>query len=429
VDRSRFRDELGVNSVLSSDFRFTLVNLGSRYTPNRHLLINNHLAWSRERGNVANRDNASLSDQNYYEWTWRGDVTAVWTRNTLDFGGEIRRTREDGSATRFIYVPNLLATFDNFRGTATQSGAYVQESLAFAAGRGHLTAGVRQHQFSIGSAQITTPYASVSVQLHSRTHLQLDWGQYGQFPELSQFFSTFVQTKLLPERATHYDVALEHRLDERTRLRVEFYNRQDRDLVARSALEPRLINGGILIAPTPNAPWLNSQRGYARGFEAFLQRRTANGFTGWISYAYGRTIVTDGDLHLKFPSDYDQRHTINIYASRRLRPTVNVSGRFTYGSGMPLPGFYQLVTGGYAVSQNRNALRAPAYQRTDLRLNKAYVHQKFTATLFGEIVNLTNHSNRDFDSPGPYDPSTGRTFPTFFSMFPILPSVGLVLEF
>jgi hypothetical protein len=74
-------------------------------------------------------------------------------------------------------------------------------------------------------------------------------------------------------------------------------------------------------------------------------------------------------------------------------------------------------------------LRAPAYQRTDLRLNKAYVHQKFTMTLFGEIVNLTNHRNRDFDSPGPYDVSTARTFPTFFSMFPILPSVGMVLEF
>jgi len=188
-------------------------------------------------------------------------------------------------------------------------------------------------------------------------------------------------------------------------------------------------SNGIIIPASPNAPWLNSQRGYARGVQIFVQRRTANGFTGWISYAYGRTMINDGDLRLKFPSDYDQRHTLNIYGSRRLRPTVNLSGRFTYGSGMPLPGFYQLVPGGYAISQSRNSLRAPAYLRTDLRLNKAYVHQKYTMTLFGEIVNLTNHRNRDFDSPGPYDVNTGRTFPTFFSMFPILPSAGMVLEF
>ena len=45
------------------------------------------------------------------------------------------------------------------------------------------------------------------------------------------------------------------------------------------------------------------------------------------------------------------------------------------------------------------------------------------------IVNLTNHHNRDFDSPGPYDVPTGRTYPNFYSMFPILPSAGVLLEF
>ena len=88
----------------------------------------------------------------------------------------------------------------------------------------------------------------------------------------------------------------------------------------------------------PNAPWLNSERGYSRGAQIFLQRRTANGFTGWISYAYGHAEIRDGDLGVSFPSDYDQRHTFNAYVSRRLRPTVNVSARFTYGSGMPLAG-------------------------------------------------------------------------------------------
>jgi CarboxypepD_reg-like domain/TonB-dependent Receptor Plug Domain len=429
VDRQRFRDELGVNSVATSDFRFTLINLGSRYNPNQHLLISNHLAWSRETGDVTNRDNAALSNQNYYEWTWRGDGSVVWAKNTLDFGGEFRRFRQDGSATQFIYTPVLVPAFDRFRGAVRQYGAYVQSASTFAHGRGHVAVGVRQEEVSGGPVQITTPFASLSVQLSAKTRVQFDWGQYGQFPELSQRFSVFARGALLPERATHYETALEHRLDDRTRVRLEFYNRQDRDLLARPALDPRLIDNGIVVAASPTAPWLNSQRGYARGVQIFVQRRTANGFTGWISYAYERTMVRDGDLQVNFPSDYDQRHTLNIYGSRRLRPTVNLSGRFTYGSGMPLPGFYRTVPGGYALSQVRNSLRAPVYQRTDVRLNKAYVHQKYTMTLFGEIVNLTNHRNRDFDSPGPYDVITGRTFPTFFSMFPILPSVGMVLEF
>jgi hypothetical protein len=186
---------------------------------------------------------------------------------------------------------------------------------------------------------------------------------------------------------------------------------------------------GTIVQAVPAAPLLNSEHGSSRGVEVLVQRRTANGFTGWASYAYGRAIVSDDDLGLTFPSDYDQRHTVNAYLSRRLRPSVNFSGHFTYGSGMPLPGFYRLEQGVYELARNRNGLRAPAYQRTDLRVNKALVHPRFNATLFAEVVNLTNHANRDFDSAGPYDPQTGRTSPNFYSMFPILPSIGMVLTF
>jgi hypothetical protein len=96
---------------------------------------------------------------------------------------------------------------------------------------------------------------------------------------------------------------------------------------------------------------------------------------------------------------------------------------------MPLPGFYRQDGTAYFLASDRNALRAPNYERTDLRLNKAYVHRKSKATLFAEVVNLTNHHNRDFDSAGPYDSVTGRSYPNFFSMFPILPSAGIVYEF
>src|SRR5262249_33225953 len=158
------------------------------------------------------------------------------------------------------------------------------------------------------------------------------------------------------ERAIHYDASIEERLNERTRIRLEFYDRQDRDLLARPALDPRLNFAGLVVGADPGAALLNSERGYARGLEVFGQRRTENGLTGWISYAYGRTIVSDGALGVKFPSDYDQRHTFNAYASRRVRPTVNLSGKFVFGSGMPLPGFYHRTDDGYEISSNRNGV-------------------------------------------------------------------------
>jgi len=432
VNRTPFRDELGVNSVMTSGFRFSLLNLGSRYAPNNRVLITNHLAWSRERGEVANRDNALLNRQAYGEWTWRGDASVAWTanaKNTLDFGGEFRRQRQDGSDTQFVYTPVLAPSMDVFRGTGSHAGGYVQQSYGFASDRIRFTGGIRRDEFSVSPVEVSSPYASAAFVPWSKTHVQVDWGQYAQFPELSQIFSVFTHGVILPERATHYEATVEQALDERTRIRVEFYDRQDRDLLARPLLDPRVLLSGLIFNAVPNAPLRNSQRGYSRGAQVFLQRRTANGFTGWISYAYGRAVISDGDLGVRFPSDYDQRHTVNAYVSRRLRPTVNVSARFTYGSGMPLPGFYRLDGTAYFLSSDRNALRAPNYERTDLRLNKAYVHKKSKATLFAEVVNLTNHHNRDFDSAGPYDSTTGRTYPNFFSMFPILPSAGIVYEF
>ena len=437
VDRSAFQSELGPNTVMTSGFRFSLLNLGSRYAPNQRVLITNHLAWSRERGDVENRDIALLSNQAYGEWTWHGDVSVSWLsdkpgKNTLDFGGLFRRLRQDGSSLQFVFTPVEVPSPDIFRGTGNRAGGYVQQSYGFWSERVHLTAGMRQDEFSLSTVQVTSPYASASFKPLTKTLVQMDWGQYAQFPELNQIFSTFTHIPLLPERSTHYEAVVEQTLDERTRLRVEFYDRQDRDLLARPALDPRLLLNGSIFNDVPNAPWLKSERGYSRGAQLFIQRRSANGFTGWISYAYGHAEIRDSTLGVGFPSDYDQRHTFNAYVSRRLRPTVNVSARFTYGSGMPLPGFYRAEVGAgtaYFLTTNRNGLRAPDYQRTDLRLNKAYVHKKSKATLFAEVINVTNHHNRDFDSPGPYDSTTGRTFPNFFSMFPILPSAGILYEF
>ena len=190
--------------------------------------------------------------------------------------------------------------------------------------------GIRSDAQSGTSTAITSPYGSVSYELSRRTSLQADWGEYGQFLELSQLSSVFARGRLLPERAIHYDVSIEQRLNERTRVRMEFHDRQDRDLLARPGLDPRLSPAGVIVDADPNAELLNSERGYSRGLEVFVQRRTENGLTGWVSYAYGRTIVSDGTLRVKFPSDYDQQHTERLRRDRSLRQKTLASSPKPY---------------------------------------------------------------------------------------------------
>ena len=152
----------------------------------------------------------------------------------------IRQERQEGTTLQFVFTPLQVPSQDIFRGSGNRAGGYVQQSYGFFSDRIHLTAGVRQDEFSQSTVQVTSPYASASFTPLKKTHVQFDWGQYAQFPELNQIFSVFTNYPLLPERSTHYEAVVEQTLDERTRVRVEFYDRQDRDLLARPFLDPRV---------------------------------------------------------------------------------------------------------------------------------------------------------------------------------------------
>jgi hypothetical protein len=191
---------------------------------------------------------------------------------------------------------------------------------------------------------------------------------------------------------------------------------------------PRLLANGTIFAPPLDPPYVDSLRGYSRGAEIFLQRSSANRFTGWVSYAYGHAEMRDSVTLAHFPSDWDQRHTVNAYGGYRLRPTVNLSLKASYGSGFPIPGFFTRTAGGYAIGSIMNNVRLPAYMRLDARVNKSWTRDNWKVTLYGEVINLTNRTNYMFDSFNGYNPRTGLASLSIDTMFPVLPSAGIVVE-
>lgn len=185
------------------------------------------------------------------------------------------------------------------------------------------------------------PRRRLNIGLAKSTHLQLAFGQYAQFPELSELYSALGGRRLLPIRSNQATAAMEQRLGERTRIRLETYNRADRDLIYQPFFDPRILDGAAFLPPA-NPLYENSLRGYVRGAEIFLQRSSANRFTGWISYAYGRTGMQDGISGARFVSDWDQRDTIDLYGRYRLRPTVDLRARSTWAADSPFPVFCAL---------------------------------------------------------------------------------------
>ena len=106
---------------------------------------------------------------------------------------------------------------------------------------------------------------------------------------------------------------------------------------------------------------------------------------------------------------------------------TSLSARLRFGSNVPITGYYTEVDGALRVAERRNDARLPPYARLDFRANRTFNLARRGLTLFVEVLNVLNRSNLA-RSPGVLRPN-GEVSGAFESLFPILPSAGLLIEF
>jgi hypothetical protein len=428
LDRTFARAQLGVNAIMLANYHTTAVSLGWRATPSASATLTQKVAWMRERFEDENRERLSLGDGLYGEWVWNADVSWLWKAGgPLEAGVSLRRLRDAGGLNRYAFTTAYtLRRRELWSGSALRSGGYVEQGWPAAHGRIAVSTGARWDAHSMVAGIAVSPHGSITFRPVSRLLFQAAFSQAAQFPEVQVLTLSLTGNRgLPPARSTHALAAVEYRLNARTRARVETYERRDRDLAWQRLADPRLSANGTIVSPPADPRFENSLRERARGVEVFLQRRSANRWTGWVSYAYGWTRADDRILGVAFPSDWDQRHTVNAYSSCRLRPAVNLSARYSYGSNFPVPGFLRASGTAYYLAAQRNQVRLPDYHRADVRLNKSFEWRRWRGTLFVEVLNLTNHRNLRFDSFNGFNSKTAQASPTFDKLFPIVPAAGV----
>ncbi len=352
----------------------------------------------------------------------------------LTTGWNARRGHENLASDYYDLLATDFRISAYYRRSAWYSSAYVQDDWRIIPGRLELNYGGRTERFTATSQSLWLPRASLSLHVTKNDKLTFAWGQYGQFPSFRQLWGEVYNPYLRAERATHYIAGIEHRLNDKTRVRIEAYDialrdgiytpdqewRAPRPLDLERGLVP--ING--VLTPRLGPYQRNSLGGHSRGVEFILQRRSANRLSGWLSYAYGYSRVADPADDLSFWSNYDQRHTVNAYGSYRFTDTINLSGKYRFGTNFPLPGFYYREGNSLFIAQQRNQVGLPNYSRLDLRFSKAIYMQRRKLTFYSEVANIFNRSNR-----GCQVHSIIQMIPSCDSEFPILPSAGLTIEF
>ncbi|HYU47153.1 MAG TPA: TonB-dependent receptor, partial [Terriglobales bacterium] len=297
-----------------------------RWTINPHLLVDTRSAYLATPATTRDVNNTVISDTHYHEWIEGGSLVSAWRKDqVLEGGWTTRYVRRAESGTPLV---------------GWRNNGYLQQTSSFLGNRLHLVGSVRFDTASQFAIHPVSPQLSAALQVTRSTAVQFGIGRYNQFA-FPAFPGFTVGPVCLPaeevlQTANHFSAGVEHRIGESARVRAIFFDRQNQSQATRS--------GGCPLFPPLN--FQNVGQNYSRGVEFVVHSRSANRLSGWIGYTYvfarqnqffSINLLSPPFLSPYFPTLEDQHHSLNVFASYRLTPSINLSGKFLYGSGFPVP--------------------------------------------------------------------------------------------
>ncbi|MGO9086471.1 MAG: carboxypeptidase regulatory-like domain-containing protein [Candidatus Sulfotelmatobacter sp.] len=426
----------------SGNSDFTLARAGWRWTLSPRLLFDARGAYVREPDQLFNNINVLLTRTDHREWSGGAGLSWAWAQDEVLQTGWMERSLQDNAYAAAFASNGALQSY-SIAGTALRQSGYLQQASALLGGRVHILGSLRWDSMSGFAFHPISPQISLALRATPSTEFQFGAGRYQQFSSSLEENGVFCNPLgLMPEKSDHFTAAVEQRLGENTRIRLQAFDRQDSwsmGLIHGFSGPPIISNSCPSFDPLSDSTY---QRDYSRGAELILQRRSSNRLSGWLGYTLVRAREGQYEIpspvspyHFSsdtpyYPTLEDQRHTINVFAMYRLRPSLNLSGKWLYGSGFPIPsGTYIQVSSGQYVAVGLNQTRLGIYQRLDVRADKDWAFRRWKLTLYSEVLNLTNHYNARYYYSSGIDPNTGQALVKTLQGLPVTPTAGLVFQF
>ena len=189
-------------------------------------------------------------------------------------------------------------------------------------------------------------------------------------------------------------------LDERLLLQQEAYlgrlsNLQDYQLAAASEDEPIDELEDVITQVT----------GWAYGLETLLKLDPRLRTFGWIAYTLSRS-TRDYPLGGSAPSDWDQRHILNLVLGYKISQKWYFSGRMHYHTGRPWTAPVGSQTQIDALRDNRNNARLPPFLQLDLRIERIWRWPDWQLHALLDVTNSTYSKEVFLCTPNTGDGST-----------------------
>lgn len=190
-------------------------------------------------------------------------------------------------------------------------------------------------------------------------------------------------------------------------------------------------------------------KSWSGGVEFLFQRHIGN-LTGWIGYTLSWTQMQFDELNEGRPfwASYDRRHDVSIVLMYRLNDNWRFSGTWIYGTGNAFDLPLSTYAGADIPSEThnyrekltqygqKNSYRMAPYHRLDLGIQWSKKRRYYERIWSLDIYNAYCRMNPFFyyvDSYREYDEttneSTQRTKLMQISLFPIVPTISLIINF
>jgi hypothetical protein len=352
--------------------------------------------------------------------TWRGGARRSGEWGSLDGGLDVRRDRARLAASAFdgaVQVPRFDGSSSD-----TVVGTWLHARVPIGT-RALVAPGVRVERSGDTGDATASAWAHLEWAPSPRVRTRLSFTSLGQLPEAEQM--ALSPDRLRPEIASSVELSAELDAGRSWTISVGGFRRLERDLAIARFGEARVVDG---IATRDAAySWESAGRGRAGGIDARATRTGASGINGWVAYSFLSSTTHDVVRLEQYPGDWSQRHTVSAFWEGRLSSRTSLGVRWRLGVGAPVRGYVEQAGGEYYLAALRNQVWLPAYSRVDVRLDHVWQWGSRRVIGFAEVVNVLNRRNVG-PADGQFDLRYGRIRGLTEYLFPLLPTVGLILE-
>ncbi len=129
-------------------------------------------------------------------------------------------------------------------------------------------------------------------------------------------------------------------------------------------------------------------RGTVYGLESMLRLAPRQRVYGWAAYTLSRSTRTF-EQGGRAPSNWDQRHILNIVLGYRIGEKWNIGGRLHFNTGRPYTAMMEGQSAAEALTYNRNNKRLPAFFQLDLRAERTWRFRTWNLQLIIDVLNST----------------------------------------